>query len=279
MSKGAVIDEEFIQLVGLSDQLLTLSRSMENKHHEVLQESLFHITVQELPEIIYLDRKYVFENQLSIRSSYGKDEKILVWLQRVQRAPSLSKKKEVVELLMVRDLFLLNDWREFHRFKQFVKSMRILDAQARNYLVEHHQEFPTMVNDPMAMDRILLSLETVADWPNLDQGNDASASLEAIAKTYGKYLAPVRSSPLLPKLLLKRNPDARFNLFRLFSFVEDPEHGSEALVRFLINLGKEAQDVDTITATKTLGSGRDLQRAFSAMRKYLISPNVPVPEL
>jgi hypothetical protein len=279
MSKGAVIDEEFIQMVGLSDQLLTLSRSMENKHHEVLQESLFHITVQELPEIIYLDRKYVFENQLSIRSSYGKDEKILVWLQRVQRAPSLSRKKEVVELLMVRDLFLLNDWREFHRFKQFVKSMRILDAQARNYLVDHHQEFPTMVNDPVAMSRILLSLETVADWPNLDQGGDASTSLEAIAKTYGKYLAPVRSSPLLPKLLLERNPDARFNLFRLFSFVEDPEHGSEALVRFLINLGKVAQDVDTIAATKTLGSGRDLQRAFSAMRKFLISPNVPVPEL
>jgi hypothetical protein len=276
MTKGAVIDVEFVQLVGLSDQLLTLSRSMENKHHQVLQESLFHITVQELSETIYLDRKYVFENQLSIRSSYGKDQKILVWLQRIQRANPLSKIKEVVELLMVRDLFLLDDWREFHRFKQFVKSMRILDAQSRNYLVEHHQEFPNMVNDPIAIGRILLSLETIADWPDLDKGGDNSNSLEAIAKTYGKYLAPIRSSPLLPNLLLRRNPDARFNLFRLFSFVEDPNYGSDALVRFLINLGHATQDPDTLSAAKSLTSGRDLQRAFTAMRKYLISPKIPL---
>jgi hypothetical protein len=100
--------------------------------------------------------------------------------------------------------------------------------------------------------------------------------LEAIAKTYGKYLAPIRSSPLLPNLLLARNPDARFNLFRLFSFVEDPARGSEALIHFLINLGNAAQDPDTLAAAKSLTTGRDLQRAFTALRKYLISPKMPL---
>jgi hypothetical protein len=276
MSKGAILDEEFINLVGLSEQLLTLNRSMENKHHEDLQESMFHITVQELPDIIYMDRKYVFDNQLSIRTSYGKDEKILVWLQRVQRINNNAKKKDPIELLMVRDLFLLNDWREFHRFKQFVKSMRILDAQARNYLVEHHQAFPSQVDDPVAISRILLSLETVAEWPDLDQNADKSGSLEQIAKTYGKYLAPIRSSPLLPNLLLSRDPDARFNLFRLFSFVEDPQKGAESLIHFLLNVSKETHDPEVLSATKSLGTSRDLQRAFAAMRKYLISPKMPI---
>lgn len=275
MSKGAVIDEAFIHALGLSEQLMTLTGHMENKHHPVLQESMFHISVQEVPETIYLERKYVFDNQVSIKSSYGKDDKVLVWLQRVLRANTLTAGKEPVDLLMVRDMFLLGDWREFQRFKQFVKSMRILDAQARNYLAEHHQEFPSLANDPKGIERILDSLEKIAEWPDLDGNNSKASSLELVAKTYSKDLAPIRASPLLPAMLLKRAPDVRFNLFRLLSFVEDPNGGTNSLIHFLLALGAATQEPETVQNTAEIKSGRDLQRAFAAIRKYLFSAKLP----
>lgn len=275
MSKGAVIDEAFIHALGLSEQLMTLTGHMENKHHPVLQESMFHISVAEVPETIYLERKYVFDNQVSIKSTYGKDDKVLVWLQRVLRANTLTAGKQPVDLLMVRDLFLLGDWREFQRFKQFVKSMRILDAQARNYLAEHHQEFAGLANDRNGIDRILDSLEKIAEWPDLDGNNSKASSLELVAKTYSKDLAPIRVSALLPGLLLKRAPDVRFNLFRLLSFVEDPAGGSQSLIKFLIALGAATKEAETVEGTSEIKSGRDLQRAFAAIRKYLFSPKMP----
>jgi hypothetical protein len=271
MSKGAVIDESFIQALGLTDHVLTLTRSIENKPHDVLQEPLFHIYVAEINETIYLDRQYVFDNQLSIRASYGKDEKILAWLQRVPRVNALSPKQETVELLMVCDLFLLKDWREFQRFKQFIKSSRILDAQARNYLVDHHKEFPGHANDPDAMKRILLSLERAADFHDPHNTHDTSNSLEQIAKTYGPYLAPIRTSPHLPRLLLDRDPEARFNLFRLFCFIEDREKGAETLIQFIMAIAKESHDNDVIASVANLGSSRDLQRAFTAIRKFMLA--------
>ena len=275
MSKGAIIDEAFVHALGLSEQLMTLTGHMENKHHPVLQEPMFHLSVQEVPEIIFLERKYVFDNQVSIKSSYGKDDKILVWLQRVLRANTLTAGQEPVDLLMVRDFFLLGDWREFQRFKQFIKSMRILDAQARNYLAEHHQEFPTLANDAKGIKRILDSLEKIAEWPDLEGNNSKASSLELVAKTYSKDLAPIRASALLPGMLLKRAPDVRFNLFRLLSFVEDPVGGSGALVKFLIALGAATHDDETVQGTAEVKSGRDLQRAFAAIRKYLFSPKLP----
>lgn len=275
MSKGAVLDEAFIHAIGLSEQLMTLTGHMENKHHPVLQESMFHISVAEIPETIYLDRKYVFDNQVSIKATYGKDDKVLVWLQRVLRPNTISPQKEAISLLMVRDIFLLGDWREFQRFKQFCKSMRILDAQARNYLAEHHQEFPSLVNDRDAIERILDSLEKIAEWPDLDGNASKASSLELVAKTYSKDLAPVRASALLPVLMLKRAPDVRFNLFRLLSFVEDPAGGSQALVKFLTAIAQATKDPETIEGTGEIKSGRDLQRAFAAIRKYLFSAKVP----
>jgi len=275
MSKGAVIDEAFIHAVGLSEQLMTLTGHIENKHHPVLQEAIFHINVAEVHETIYLERKYVFDNQVSIKSSYGKDDKILVWLQRVLRTNTLTAGTQPVDLLMVRDLFLLGDWREFQRFKQFVKSMRILDAQARNYLAEHHQEFAKLANDRDGIERILDSLEKISEWPDLDGNNSKASSLELVAKTYSKDLAPIRASKLLPGLLLKRAPDVRFNLFRLLSFVEDPTGGSESLIRFLLALGAATRDAETMQEAAKIKSGRDLQRAFAAIRKYLFSAKFP----
>lgn len=275
MSKGAVLDEAFINSIGQSEQLLTLSRPMENRHHEVLQEAMFHIIVDELDETLFLDRKYVFEHQISIKSSYGKGDRILVWLQRVLRTNPNSSSREAVDLLMVRELFLLGDWREFQRFKMFIKSMRILDAQSRNWLAENHGEFAAMATDHDGVRRILDHLCAVAEWPDLDGGATKTTSLEQVAKTYGKDLAPVRASPLLPALLLAHAPDMRFSLFRLLSFVEDPVNGAVSLIRFLAELGKATADPEMIEAVRTPKTGRDLQRAFGAVRKYMLSAKMP----
>jgi hypothetical protein len=182
-----------------------------------------------------------------------------------------------VDLLMVRDFFLLGDWREFQRFKQFVKSMRILDAQARNYLAEHHQEFPKLADDRDGIERILDSLEKIAEWPDLEGNTTKAGSLEMVAKTYSKALAPIRASPLLADLLLRRAPDVRFNLFRLLSFVEDPNGGTDAVVRFLVAIGAATRDAETLQNTAEIKSGRDLQRAFAALRKFLFSAKMPAP--
>jgi hypothetical protein len=177
---------------------------------------------------------------------------------------------------MARDIFLLGDWREFQRFKQFVKSMRILDTQARNYLAEHHGEFPAMAPDAAAMDTLLGYLGHIADWPDLE-GGDKSGSLETVAKTYSKDLVPVRSSPHLAALLLKRDPDLRFNLFRRFSFVEDTKGGSSSLVKFLQALAGATRKEEVIHACQEMHTSRDLQRGFSSIRQALLSPMIKSP--
>jgi hypothetical protein len=200
MTRGAILDEAFIQSLGLGDQLLTLSGPIENRHHPLVHEALFHLSTQEVAETIYLERKYVFEHQVSIKSSYGKGDRILAWLHRVMVPPVPGTgSSERVDLLMVRELFMLGEWREFHRFKSFVKSMRIQDAQSRGWLAEHHRDFPGMVDDPkLAIRRILDCLNSCAEWPDLENAVTHPDSLEQLAKTYSKGLAPIRASPLLP---------------------------------------------------------------------------------
>lgn len=272
MSKGAVLDEAFISVIGLAEQLMTLTGNMENKHHEVLQEPMFHIKTAEIEETIFLDRKYVFDNQVSVKSTYGKDSKILLWVQRVLRQNPLTPGSPPLDLLMARDIFLLGDWREFQRFKQFVKSMRILDAQARNFLAEHHAEFSTMATDAEAMAKLLGYLGHIADWPDLE-GGDKSGTLEIVAKTYSKDLVSVRSSPYLAKLLMRYDPDLRFNLFRLFSFVEDAK-GANTLVQFLQAMAAATRQDEVVQACHEMRSSRDLQRGFAALRHALLSPMV-----
>lgn len=270
MSKGAVLDEAFIDMIGFPEHLLTLTASMENKHHEILQESMFHISTKEEVEPIFLERKYVFDNQVSIRSSYGKGDKILVWLQRVVRTDPNDGSSQL-NLLLVRDMFLLGDWREFQRFKLFVKSMRILDAQARSYLAEHHQDFPSWVGNTDGIKRILDCLGKIAEWPDLDGHASKASSLESVAKAYSKNLAAIRSSSLLPSLLLKRPSDVRFNIFRLLSFVESLTNNSSSLIKFVCELGQSTNEDAVVQVTSVIKNGRDLQRAFAAIRKYLLS--------
>jgi hypothetical protein len=278
MGRGAVLDEAFLATAGLSEQLLTLAGPIENKHHEVLQEPMFHVRTQEIEETVYLERKYVFENQVSIRMHYGKGEKILVWLQRALRQPPHDPRAAMVEVLMAREFFMLGDWREFQRFRQFVKSQRILDAQARQWITDNHVKFKDLAQTAEGMERILDSLGAVAEWPDMD-GQDQGQSrttLELIAKTYSRSLAPVRVAGLLPTALLTRQPDTRFNIFRLFSFVEDPERGPASLIAFVRELGKATGDARVAELTSNLKTSRDISRAFSVLRTVLLSRKLSI---
>src|SRR5271154_732984 len=260
MTRGAVLDEAFIRSVGLADQLLTLNGAIENRHHPLLQAAIFHLSTAEVEETIYLERKYVFEHQVSIKASYCKGDRVLAWLHRVLLPSSAPGRPERVELLMVRELFMLGEWREFHRFKSFVKSMRIIDAQSRGWLGEHHRDFPGMTAAPAALRQILDCLTSCAEWPDLDEAVNQADSLEQLAKTYSPGLAPVRSCAQLPGLLLAYAPDQRFRLFRLFSLVEDAEHGSAALVRFIGALGAACGDAAVAAATVQPRTSRELAR-------------------
>jgi hypothetical protein len=200
-----------------------------------------------------------------------------VWLQRSLRQPPHDAKAAMVEVLMAREMFILNDWREFQRFKQFVKSMRILDAQARQWITDNHVRFKDLAQTDEGLEKILASLGAVAEWPDME-GQDTAESrstLELIAKTYSRSLAPVRTSALLPGALLRRAPDERFNIFRLFSFVEDPDGGPMSLIRFIVALGKATGDAKVQAATGAIKAPRDINRAFQALRSFLLSRKMP----
>ncbi|MEK7413717.1 MAG: hypothetical protein AAB263_10435 [Planctomycetota bacterium] len=277
MAKGAVLDEAFIAAAGLSEQLLTLTRPIENKHHAVLQEPMFHIYTEEVEETIFLERKYVFDNQVSIRAQYGKGDKVLVWMQRIARKSP--QDGAAVNVLMAREFFVMGDWREFQRFRMFVKSQRILDAQSRQWISENHPRFKELAQTAEGIGRILDSLSAVAEWPDME-GQDqeqARSTLEIIAKAYSSSLAPVRASPLLPSILLRRAPDARFNIFRLFALVEDPEGGARSLVRFLGEMGKATTDPKVVQMTTSMKTSLDIARAFTVLQGFLLSRSMTNP--
>jgi hypothetical protein len=279
MSKGAVLDEALIGTLGFADQLLTLTGPIENQHHPQLQEPMFQIRSKEVDETIYLERKYVFDNQVSIKSTYGSGDRVLVWLQRVLRGSQLDAKAPAHAVLLAREFFLLGDWREFQRFKQFMKSMRILDAQARQWLSDHHADLPKLAQAEEGVHRILLSLGNIAEWPDLDShgSGQRTSTLEQIAKTYAKDLAPVRRSPGLPQRLLMLSPDVRFNVFRILAFVEDPEEGTGGLAKFLMRLAAATGEPDLAAVTQQLRTSRDLSRAFGLLRAFLMSSRMARP--
>ncbi len=273
MSKGAVLDEKFIQTIGMTEQLLTLTAALENVHHPVFQEPLFAIKTKEVEETIWLERKYVFDNQISIKASYGAGEKVLVWQVMTLRADPRDAAKPV-RMLTARELFLLGDWREFQRFKQFVKSMRILDAQARQWLHEHHGQFAQLAELPEGVDRILGCLAAISEVPDLDTHQQGSRgnTLELLAKTYSASLLPLRHSAHLASRLMRRTPDQRFTIFRLLSFVEDPQGGTGSLIRFLQHLAEAIGRPATVAVGKEVKNSRDLAKLFAAIRTDLLSP-------
>jgi len=277
MSKGAVLDESLINSLGLADQLLTLSAPIENRHHPILQEPLFVLATKEVSEPVYLERKYVFDNQVSIKSTLHAGDRVIAWLARSLRPNPHDAQAPQVEVLIARDLFLLGDWREFQRFKQFLKSQRILDAQARQWLSDHRAQLEQLSGIVEGLNRISECLGHIAEWPELEGSGDQArlGSLEAVAKTFSKELLHVRDAPLFPLLLLRKGPDVRFRIFRMMSFVEDPQHGAAGLVRFLASLARISRDEALLTACGAITGSRELARALQAMRAYLMSAKIP----
>ncbi len=276
MPKGAILDESLVQQVGLGDQLLTLSAPIENRNHAILQEPMFILRTDELTEPVHLERKYVFDNQLSIKSSYAKGDRILAWIVRNSRPNPHDAKAPPVDLLIARDLFLLGDWREFQRFKQFIKSMRILDAQARQWLTDHHGELEVLSGTAEGLARIINVLGRIAEWPEVE-GAEASrsTSFEVLAKTFSRDLLHVRDAPLFSALILRSDPQIRLNVFRIMGFVEDPARGAAGLFGFITTLARATRDPENLSAVADMKTSRDLARAFAALRKYLLSPKVP----
>jgi hypothetical protein len=276
MSKGAILDESLVHALGLSEQLLTLTGPIENRHHPVLQEPMFVIHAEEIAEPVHLERKYVFDNQVSIKGSYGKGDKVLAWLARSLKPNPHDTHAAQVEVLVARDFFLLGDWREFQRFKQFIKSMRIIDAQARQWLTDHHGELEVLSGTAEGLARIIGVLGRIAEWPELEGGATTRAtSLEGVAKTFSKGLLHVREAPLFPTLLLRLEPDMRFSVFRIMGFVEDPAHGAAGLIAFLLAMAKATREPEVVESAAVLKSSRDLSRVFASLRKYLLSSKIP----
>ena len=277
MSKGAVLEESLINALGLADQLLTLSGPIENRHHPVLQEPLFVLATKEIPEPVYLERKYVFDNQVSIKSTLHAGDRLIAWLARSLRPNPHDSQAPHVEVLIARDLFLLGDWREFQRFKQFLKSQRILDAQARQWLSDHRAQLEQLSGIAEGLNRIGECLGHIAEWPELEGSGDQArlGSLEAVAKTFSKELLHVRDAPLFPLLLLRKAPDVRFRIFRMMSFVEDPQHGAAGLVRFLGSLARISREEALLNSCNGITGSRELARALGAMRAYLMSAKIP----
>ncbi len=276
VSRSAVLDTALVTAIGMGDQLLTLTGPIINEYHPTVGEAMFAIRSEELSETAYLERRYVLENGVSIKAAIGKGDKVLVWAQRVMRPANSNPTGPLFELLVAREFFLLADWREFGRFRQFLKSMRILDAQSRAWLSEHHKEFGELARVEAGIIRILQCLAHVAEWPDLDDNSsDNGETLERIAKTYSADLAKVRTSPLLPPRLMALEPTARFNLFRMLSYVEDPQGGAAAMLKFLAVMAAATGDGDLATTATRITSGQELSKVLTGLRRWLLSPRRP----
>ncbi len=284
MAKGAlVLSEAFIEAVGLRHQLVTLKKAMLNKPHETLLEPMFHIHTEECEETIYLDKQYLYDHQISLKPSYAGGEKVLLWTYRSVRYRNNDTSQEPVMVLFASDLFLMRDPREFLRFRSFLKSKRILDAQARDYLGKNHESFPQLCQSEEGIAVILNCLANITDWPDPENGFKKRVggeyTQEGVAKDYSAAIVAVRNCKLLPSELLKRKPEERLNIFRLLSFAEDPEQGPQGLMVFLRDIGAATENKEVIRSTASIASGVELSKGLDAVRRYLISNKTPSVEV
>ncbi|TVR44287.1 MAG: hypothetical protein EA402_07455 [Planctomycetota bacterium] len=276
MAKGSVITHAFVEALGLGSASYTLTKAIKNQLHPELQDPMFAIEVEEFPEPIYLDRQYCFDHQFSVPSSYGPGDRLLLWMRRTVRHRNQDSKQPATHLLMASDCFLYDQPLEFQRFRVFLRSKRILDTQARDFLARYGDDFPKLVESPKGMERILDCLGNIAEWPDPENGFrrnvESDASLEGLAKSYSVPLLAVRSHSSLPAELLKRNPEERVNIFRLLCFAEDPNQGSDSLMVFLRDLGAATRAPTVIRRTAAIKSGADLGWALESLRQFLALP-------
>ena len=276
---AAVLNEAFVEALGMRHQLLTLTKAMSNKPHETLLEPMFHIYTKEIEETVYLERQYLYDHQISIKPSYAAGEKILAWTYRSVRHRNNDPSTDPVMVLFASDLFLMNDHREFLRFRTFLKSKRILDAQSRDFLGKNHEKFGQLAESPDGLNAILDCLSNLSDWPDPENGfkkrNGSEHTLEGVAKDYSQAIVAVRKAKMLPDALLKRKPLERMNIFRIMSFAEDPEDGPKGLMLFLRDVGAATQDQDVMRATSKIASGGELSKGLESVRRYLVSTKLP----
>jgi hypothetical protein len=274
MQKGAVLNQQFIDALGLGERLLTLTRQMVNQPHPTLQEPMFHISTEELDETMYLERQYLYDEQINIKPSYGQGEKILAWTYHALRHRNADASNEPVKVLLASDLFLLGDPHEFIRFRTFLKTQRILDAQARDFLAKNHTRFGQLVQTPDGLYKVIDCLAQLADWPDPENGFKRRAgdehTLEGIAKDYGQAMVATRNANGLLQALLRRTGQERLDIFRMLSFAEDKEQGAQGLMLFLRDIGAATGEKEIMRATAQINTGVDLSKGLEAIRRYLM---------
>ena len=276
MAKGSVITHAFIEALGLGSASFELTKPLKNILHPELQEPMFAIEINEFPETVYLDRQYCFDHQFSVPQGYGAGSKLLLWMRRTIRHRNNNPDEPATTLLMASDCFLYDQPLEFQRFRIFLRSKRILDTQARDFLARFGDKFGQLVDSDDGMSRILDSLGNIAEWPDPENGfrrhGESDATLEGLAKTYSAQLLPLREHRKLPVALLSRSPEHRTNIFRLLCFVEDNTKGSEGLMVFLRDLGTATGADPVIRKTAAIKSAADLGWALETLRNYLGLP-------
>jgi hypothetical protein len=278
MAKGAVLNMAFLDALGLSEHLLTLSRSILNKPHPVLLEPMFHIHTEEVDETIYLERQYLYDSQISIKPSYASGERILIWTYRARRYRSNDSENEAQDILLASDLFLLGDPHEFQRFRQFLKSKRIVDAQARDYLAHNYEKFPKMAEKSDGIDTIINCLANIQEWPDPENGfrtrTGDEHTLEGLAKRYSDALVAARSSSLFAEHLMHAQPDARLQVFRLLCYAEDRKAGPDGIITYLRDVAAATKMEPIIRRANRITNGRELSLAMEAIRRHLVNPGV-----
>ena len=276
MAKGSVITNAFVDALGLGASSYTLTAPLKNILHPALQEPMFTVHIDGMNEVVYIDRQYCFDNQFAPPPSYGAGDKLLLWIRRVVRHRNNDAQNPATSLLMASDCFLYDQPREFQRFRLFLRSKRILDTQARDFLARFGDKFSQFIKREDGLRKVLTCLGNIAEWPDPENGfrkNSASdASLEGLAKQYSKELLPVRDFEKIPHAILACSPEQRVNIFRLLCFLEDGSQGGEGLMVFLRDMGTATGADLVIRKTAAIKSPADLGRALEILRNYLGLP-------
>lgn len=276
MAKGSIITQQLVEALGLSSASFVLRAPLRNQLHPELQDPMFVIQVEEYPEPIYLDRQYCFDHQFSVPSGYGTGDRLLLWMRRVLRHRNNDPSQSAATLLMASDCFLYDQPREFQRFRLFLRSKRILDSQARDFLARNAANFPVLVQKPEGIAKILSVIGHIAEWPDPENGfrrhSSNDATLEGVAKQHAEPLLALRNARDLTQQLLRLDPEQRVNVFRLLCHVPDTEKGSESLMVFLRDLGTRSNAQAVIRRTHNIKTGADLSRAMDTLRQFLALP-------
>ena len=198
MGSLPVLHERLVVLLGFGEQLLTLTGSPSNILHPELQTGMLRFAVQELPEPLWLDKKYVLDQKLVIPTGFGAGAKIIAWWRWENRFVR-DGEDEAIRLPLAFDLFLLDHAKDFLRFQRFIESLRLLDTQARQFLAKHQEDIGSLLDNKTSRVNILQTISYLREEPLPEQGiqynkNSRLNLLDEIAKTYPLPLGYIAQS-------------------------------------------------------------------------------------